>query len=75
MKRVFELEDLDCAVCAAKMQDAIAKIEGVSAVTVSYISQKLTLEYDETQEKAIFKAILKAVRKVEPDCTILGMKG
>lgn len=74
MKRVFELEDLDCAVCAAKMQDAIGKIDGVTAVTVSYISQQMTLEYDESKEKAIFKAIVKAVRKVEPDCVIVGMK-
>jgi len=73
MKKIFELEDLDCAVCAAKMQDAIAKLEGVSAVTVSFISQKLTLEYDESREKEIFKAVKKAVKKVEPDCTIIGM--
>lgn len=74
MKKVFDLEDLDCAVCAAKMQDAIAKIEGVNAVSVSFLSQKMTLDYDESKEKVIFKAIVKAVKKVEPDCTVLGMK-
>lgn len=73
MKKVFELEDLDCAVCAAKMQDAIGKIEGVNEVSVSFISQRLTLDYDEADEKAIFKAIKKAVKKVEPDCVIIGM--
>ena len=73
MKKVFELEDLDCAVCAAKMQDAIAKIEGVREVSVSFISQKLTLDYDDVKEKEIFKAVKKAVKKVEPDCVILGM--
>lgn len=74
MKKVFELEDLDCAVCAAKMQDAIGKIEGVSEVSVSFISQKMTLDYDESKETDVFKAIKKAVKKVEPDCRILGMK-
>ena len=74
MKKTFDLEDLDCAVCAAKMQDAIAKIEGVSKVDVSFINQKLTLEYDESKEKKIFRAIVKCVRKVEPDCLVLGMK-
>ena len=73
MKKVFELEDLDCAVCAAKMQDAIGKIEGVNEVSVSFISQRMTLDYDEADEKAIFKAIKKAVKKVEPDCVIIGM--
>lgn len=74
MKRSFDLEDLDCAVCAAKMQDAIAKLDGVTSVDVSFINQKLTLEYDESKEKEIFRAVAKCVRKVEPDCRILGMK-
>ena len=73
MKKVFDLEDLDCAVCAAKMQEAINKIEGVNAASVSFITQKLTLEYDESKQKEIFKAIKKAVGKVEPDCEIIGM--
>ena len=73
MKRVFELEDLDCAVCAAKMQDAIAKIEGVNEVSVSFISQRMTLDYEDSKEKEVFKAIKKAVKKVEPDCVIIGM--
>lgn len=73
MRKVFELEDLDCAVCAAKMQDAVGKIEGVKEVTVSFIAQKMTLEYDESREKEIFKAVKKTCKKVEPDCTILGM--
>ena len=74
MKKVFELEDLDCAVCAAKMQDAISKIKGVCEVSVSYISQKLTLEYNEAKEKEIFKAVKKVCKKVEPDCVIIGLK-
>lgn len=44
MKKIFKLEDLDCANCAAKMEDAIRKIEGVDAVSVNFLSQKLTLE-------------------------------
>ena len=64
---------MDCAACAAKMQDAVGKIEGVKEVTVSFIAQKMTLEYDEAREKEIFKAVKKTCKKVEPDCTILGM--
>ncbi|MBQ9143325.1 MAG: heavy-metal-associated domain-containing protein [Paludibacteraceae bacterium] len=73
MRRVFEMEDLDCANCAAKMEDAIRKIEGVAAVRVLFIQQSMELEYDESREKEIFKAIKKAVRHVEPDTQVLGM--
>ena len=44
MKKVFELEDLDCANCAAKMEDAIRKLDGVQSVTISFMAQKMTLE-------------------------------
>lgn len=71
MKKVFMMEDLDCASCAAKMQDAISKIEGVSYASVSFISQRLTLEYDEARETKIFKEAAKACKKIEPDCRII----
>lgn len=71
MKKVFMMEDLDCASCAAKMQDAISKIEGVSYASVSFISQRLTLEYDEAREAKIFKEAAKACKKIEPDCRII----
>lgn len=71
MKKIFMMEDLECANCAKKMEDAISKIEGVSYASVSFISQRLTLEYDETREAKIFKEAAKACRKFEPDCRII----
>lgn len=71
MKKTFKLIDLDCAVCAAKMEDAIKKIDGVSAATVSFMAQKMTIECDESRYDEIMKAVVKACRKVEPDCTIV----
>lgn len=70
MRKTFELEELDCAACAAKMEDGIRKIEGVSYVQVNFLAQKLTLEApDEIFEKVLKKA--EAVcRKTEPDCRI-----
>ena len=44
MKKKFKLQDLDCANCAAKMEEAIKKIEGVSDATVSFMTQKMTIE-------------------------------
>ncbi len=71
MRKIFMMEDLECANCAKKMEDAISKIEGVSYASVSFISQRLTLEYDESREAKIFKEASKACRKFEPDCRII----
>lgn len=71
MKKVFKLEDLDCAACAAKMEDAIRKIEGVQDVSVNFMTQKLKLELEEENYDTIMKEIKKVCKKVEPDCTIL----
>lgn len=71
MKKVFEMEDLDCANCAAKMEDAIRKIEGVTYVSISFMAQRMTIEADDAKFDAIMKQAQKAVRKVEPDCRII----
>ncbi len=70
MKKIYSLIDLDCANCAAKMEAAIKKIDGVTFAAVSYMAQKLTLEApDEIFDEVLAKAA-KAIRKVEPDCRI-----
>lgn len=71
MKKVFKLEDLDCANCAAKMERGIAKIDGVTSVTVSFMSQKLTIEADDEKFDDIMKEVVKTCKKVEPDCRII----
>ncbi len=71
MKKVFKLEDLDCANCAAKMERAIAKIDGVTSATVSFMSQKLTIEADDARFDDIMKEVVKTCKKVEPDCRII----
>ena len=70
MKKTFEMVDLDCANCAAKMEAAILKIDGVKSATVSFLTQKMTIEAEEEDFPAIIKAAGKAVRKVEPDCKV-----
>ncbi len=71
MKKVFKLEDLDCANCAAKMERAIAKIDGVTSATVSFMSQKLTIEADDAKFDSIMQEVVKTCKKVEPDCKII----
>lgn len=69
MKKHFKLVDLDCANCAAKMEDAIKKLPGVNAATVSFLTQKLTIDADDVD--AVMPAVVKCCRKVEPDCQIV----
>ena len=71
MKKVFKLEDLDCANCAAKMERAIAKINGVNAVTVSFMTQRLSIDADDANFEDIMNQVVKVCKKVEPDCRII----
>ena len=71
MKKVYKLEDLDCANCEAKMERAVAKIEGVSSIHISFITQKMTIELDETKADEIIREVIKTCKRVEPDCTII----
>ncbi len=71
MKKHFKLRDLDCANCAAKMEDAIRKLPGVNSATVSFMTQKLTLDADDARFDEIVQEAVKICKKVEPDCTIV----
>ena len=71
MKKVFKMQDLDCANCAAKMEAAISKIPGVQKSTMNFMTQKLTLEAEDADFPRILDEAQKAVHKVEPDCYIM----
>ncbi len=71
MKKRFKLIDLDCANCAAKMEAAIKKIDGVTDCTVSFLSQKLTLDADDARFDDILQEAVRVCKRVEPDCTIV----
>lgn len=70
MKKQFKMVDLDCANCAAKMEEAVGKIPGVQSVTISFLTQKMTIEADEDQFEQIMKQAVKACKKVDADCQI-----
>ena len=71
MKKIFKLEDLDCANCAAKMETAIAKVDGGESVSVNFFTQKLTLETADGDFDEVLKKVVKTAKKVEPDCKII----
>lgn len=70
MKKTYGIE-VDCANCANLMEDAAKKIDGVANAAVNFMTQKMTVEFsDGADVKAVMKAVLKACKKVEPDCEI-----
>ena len=71
MKKKFKMVDLDCANCAAKMEAAIKKIDGVTDANVSFMAQKMTIEADDDRFDQIMKEVVKACKKVVPDTQIL----
>jgi len=71
MKKTYKMEDLDCPNCAAKMENAIKKIEGVTSCTVNFIAQKMTIEAEDALFDEIIKKAIKEVKKVDSDCEVI----
>jgi len=71
MRKFYKLENLDCANCAAKLEEAIGKIDGVKEASVNFMAQKLMVETDCNMEEMLQK-IKKVIEKVEPDCEVVG---
>ncbi len=71
MRKVFKLDEIDCAVCAGKLEDAIKKLDGVQSAKVNFLTQKLTLEAADDDFDAVLDAVIKLTADIEPDCEIL----
>ena len=70
MKKTYKIE-VDCAACALKMEDAAKATAGVADATVSFMTQKMKVEFAEgADEVSVMKEVTKACKKVEPDCEI-----
>ena len=71
MTKTYKLQDLDCANCARKMEDAIRKLEGVTEVHVNFLTQKMILTADDGCFEEIVKEAAKCIRRVDPDCQVV----
>lgn len=71
MRKTYILEDLDCAHCAGKIEEAVGKLDGVEKSTLTFLTQKLVIEADEAKIDSITKEIKKIVKKTEPDVTVI----
>ncbi len=70
MKSKFKIKGLDCANCAAELERVIQKIEGVESANISFMMQRMELEYDEMKKEEIMQKLKKVIQKEEPDVTI-----
>jgi len=71
MKKTFRIEDLECAHCAAKMEDAVKKLDGVTFASVNFIKSNITIEADDDIFDEILKKASKECKKIEPDASIV----
>ena len=70
MKKMIALEDLDCANCAGKMEESVKKIKGVNSVSISFMTQKMVIDIDDSNITEILKEIKSVCKKIEPDCKL-----
>ena len=71
MKYTYRLENLDCAHCAAKMEEGIRKLPGVESANVNFLTQKLIINADSAVINEIMVSVKAIIAKIEPDCEVL----
>lgn len=69
MRKTCKLENLDCANCAAKIENAIKEIEGVTNASVNFMMQSMTIE-TEADIEGVLRQVKKVIARIEPDCEI-----
>jgi copper chaperone CopZ len=70
MKSTYKIKGIDCANCAAQLENAISKVEGVESVSISFMAERMVIEYDDKNKEEIMKKIKKVIKREEPDATI-----
>lgn len=70
MKSIFKIKGIDCANCATQLENAISKIEGIQSASISFMSERMVIEYNEQNAEEIMKKVRKLIKKEEPDATL-----
>lgn len=71
MRKSFKLDEIDCANCALKLEDAIKKVDGVDDAKVNFMTQKLTLVAADNRFDDVLDDVVTLVAKMEPDCEVI----
>lgn len=70
MKSTYKIKGIDCANCAAQLENAINKVKGVQNASISFMAERMVIEYDEQNKDEIMKKIKKVIKKEEPDAIL-----
>lgn len=70
MKKTIKLIDLDCGHCAAKIENAVKKLDGVTSVSVNFLNQKMVLEAPDDKFDGVLAEATALIKKIEPDVTV-----
>ena len=70
MKKIFLLDEIDCANCAAKLEESIKKVDKCQNASVNFLTQKMTIEAEEADMAAVVKEVIKICKKMEPDMDV-----
>ena len=70
MRVKFKIQGLDCANCAAELENAISKVEGVNEASISFMTERLVMEFDEEKKEEVMEKVKAVIKKEEPDVTI-----
>ena len=70
MKKTFKIKGIDCANCAAQLENAIKKVEGVEHASISFMAERMVLEYDEQNVEEIMQKVKKVIKKEEPEAIL-----
>ena len=71
MRKSYRLDEIDCANCARKLQEELATLDGVDAVSVNFMTQKLTLSAADDRFDDVLGRVVALAAKIEPDCEII----
>ncbi len=71
MIKTYRVRNLDCANCAAKVERALGKLDGVNSASVSFLTQKITLDVEDGREIDIAADVKRVCKKVEPDMELV----
>ncbi len=71
MKKSFKLDEIDCANCARELEEELSQLDGVAAVSVNFMTQKLTLEAADDEFDEVLERVVEFTAEAEPDCEII----
>ena len=70
MKSTYKIKGIDCANCAAQLENDIRKVEGVESISISFMAERMVIEYNEQSKEDVMKKVKKVIKKEEPDVVL-----